>query len=45
MNNVKINSFGRGLVMAPLDINSLLAHTDELRVFTSNTKIDLLSTN
>ena len=40
-----INSFGRGLVIASLNINSLLAHFDELRVFMSNSKIDLLTIN
>ena len=45
INNAKINSFGRGLVMASLIINSLLAHIERLRVFMSNSKIDLLSIN
>ena len=31
--------------MASLNINSLLAHIDELRVFMSNSKIDILSIN
>ena len=31
--------------MASLNINSLLAHIDEMRVFMSNSKIDLLSIN
>ena len=43
--NIEYNSFGRGLVMASLNINSLLAHIDELRVFMSNSKIDILSIN
>ena len=43
MDNVKINSFGRGLVMTSLNINSLLAHIEELCVFMSNSKIDLLT--
>lgn len=43
--NIGYNSFGRGLVMASLNINSLLAHIDELRVFMSNSKIDILSIN
>ena len=45
IDNVKMNSFGQGLVMASLNINSLLAHIEELRVFMSNSKIDLLSIN
>ena len=31
--------------MASLNINSLLAHIDELRVFLSTSKIDILSIN
>ena len=31
--------------MASLNINSLLAHIDELRVFMSTSKIDILSVN
>ena len=31
--------------MASLNINSLLAHIDELRIFMSSSKIDLLSIN
>lgn len=31
--------------MASLNINSLLAHIDELRVFMSTSKIDILSIN
>ena len=39
MNNVKINvKINSRLVMASLDINSFLAHIDEIRVFMSNTK-------
>ena len=45
MINIELNSFGRGLVMPSLKINSLLAHIDELRVFMSNFKIDILSIN
>ncbi len=33
--------FQRGLVIACLNINSLLAHIDELRITMSNTKIDI----
>ena len=34
---------GRGLTMAGLNINSLLAHIDELKVFVSNQKLDNLN--
>ena len=34
--------FQRGLVMACLNINSLLAHIDALRITTYSTKIDIL---
>ena len=37
--------FNRGLVIASLNINSLWAHIDELRIFISNTKIDILAIN
>ena len=40
-----IRSVGAYIVMASFDINSLLAHIDELHVFRSNSKIDLLSIN
>ena len=40
----KIPSY-RGMVMACLNINSLLAHLDELRVFGSDSKIDILCIN
>lgn len=43
--NIDNNSFGRGLVMASLNINSLLAHIDQLRVVMSNSEIDILSIN
>ena len=36
---------GRGLVMAMLNINSLLAHIDDLRIFMNNSKIDVLAIN
>ena len=29
------NAFGKGLVMASLNVNSLLTHIDELEIFTS----------
>ena len=35
----------RGMVIACLNINSLIAHIDELRIFISNTKIDILCVN
>ena len=40
----KIPSY-RGMVMACLNINSLLVHLDELRVFVSDSKIDILCIN
>ena len=41
--NIGNNSFGRSLVMASLNINSLLAHIDQLREVISNSEIDILS--
>ena len=41
--NHRIN--GRGLQMASLNINSLLAHIDELRLFLSSTKFDVFAIN
>ena len=35
--------FGRGLANASLNINSLLSHIDELRVFISCSKVDILT--
>ena len=35
----------RGLTMANLNINSLVRHIDELRIFMSSTKIDILCIN
>ena len=40
-----LNVFGRGLVIASLNINSLLAQIDDLRIFLSNSKIDILAIN
>ena len=40
-----INPFGRGLVIAALNINSLLAHLDDLKVFVLDSKIDVLTIN
>ena len=37
--------FGRGLVLASLNINSLLIRTDEFRVFMSSSKVDILMIN
>ena len=37
--------FGRRLVFASLNINSLLSHIDELRVFMSSSKVDILVIN
>lgn len=37
--------FGCGLVMASLNINSLLAHIDELRLFMETSTIDILAIN
>lgn len=38
-------SFGRGIVIACLNINSLVAHIDELRIIIHDTKIDILAIN
>ena len=40
-----INPSGRGFVMAALNINSLLAHWDDLKFFVLDSKIDLLAIN
>ena len=40
-----LTSFGRGFVMVSLDINSLLAHIDDLRIFVTDSKIDILAIN
>ena len=37
--------FGRGLAIVSLNINSLLSHIHELRVFTSSSKVDILHIN
>ena len=37
-----INPFGRGFVMAALNINSLLVHLDDLKFFVLDSKIDVL---
>ena len=43
--NRKFNFFNRGLAIACLNINSLTAHIDELRVFMRASKIDILAIN
>ena len=40
-----LGKFGRGMVIACLNINSLVAHIDELRIFITNTKIGILCIN
>ena len=40
-----VNVFRKGLTMASLNINSLLAHIDDLRVFIENSNIDILAIN
>ena len=44
-NQSTINPFGRGFVMAAVNINSLLAHFDDLKFFLLNSKIDVLVIN
>ena len=44
-NQSTINPFGCGFVMAALNINSLLAHFDDLKFFVLNSKIDVLAIN
>ena len=39
------NTFGKGLVMASLNVNSLLAHIDEQKIFTSANAHDVLIIN
>ena len=43
--NIDYKPFGKGLVMASLNINSLLAHIDKFRVFMSNSATDIISIN
>ena len=43
--NCKFNFFNGGLVIACLNINSLTAHIDELKVYTRDSKIDILAIN
>ena len=40
--NNPYNIFGKGLVMALLNVNSLLAHIDELKIFTNANALDVL---
>ena len=37
--------YHRGMVMASLDINSLIAHIDQLRVYININKIDIMCIN
>ena len=41
--DINYKPFGKGLVMASLNINSLLAHIDEFRVFMNESDIDIIS--
>ena len=43
--NIVNNVFRKGLTMASLNINSLLAHIDDLRVIIDNSNIDILAIN
>ena len=43
--NIEHKPFGQGLVIAALNINSLVAHIDKLRVFMSSSEIDILVIN
>ena len=43
--NLEKIPFHRGMSMACLNINSLFAHIDKLRVFMSNNKVDILCIN
>jgi hypothetical protein len=44
INNCDVNKIPhhRGMVMASFDINSLIAHIDELRVYININKIDIM---
>ena len=39
--NSSFNIFGKSLMMASLNVNSLLAHFDELKIFASVNALDL----
>ena len=43
--DINYKPFGKGLVMASLNINSLLAHIVEFRVFMNESDIDIISIN
>ena len=43
--NIFTKPFLKGMVMACLNINSLLAHIDELSVYISSRKFDILCIN
>jgi hypothetical protein len=43
--DINYKSFSKGLVMASLNINSLVAHIDEFRVFMKDSNIDIVSIN
>lgn len=43
--NENTTSFCRGMVIACLNINSLVAHIDELRIFINSARIDILCIN
>jgi hypothetical protein len=47
INHCDVNKipYHRGMVMASLDINSLIAHIDELRVYININKIDIMCIN
>jgi hypothetical protein len=47
INHCHVNQipYHRGMVMASLDINSLIAHIDELRVYININKIDIMCIN
>ena len=40
-----LNSFSCGFVVASLNINNLLTHIDDLKIFVTNSKIDILAIN
>ena len=43
--DINYKPFGKGLVRASLNINSLLAHIGEFRIFMSEADIDIISIN
>ena len=43
--DINYKPFGKGLVMTSLNVNSLLAHIDEFRVFMNDSAIDIISIN